>query len=421
MIRKQEMQPQPVVAINIGSSGVRAIAADWDERHKTFHILGSEFSNRHQSIEKGIPTNTSDVGFMISETLKKLANRVGRGELKNIFVCVGGRSLQAVHVQAHRLQRRSEIKDKMLNEMLNECKEKIELHSPAVGVVTVLPDKWIVDDTEFDDRPAGEYGKDITLNATAFVMRKEYCQKMEDSLTRTPAAVYKRIVIPDGDITALTTEEDREGGCAIINMGAQTTTLTIYRGEQFVMTKVVPLGGYHVSHDIETLGISAENAERIKRIHGTLNLKREDVDKGGAIPAAREGEEPIIVTFGNLSMIIASRIDEIMLPLLGEVHKEEIPIGKIYLTGGASMLKGIVPYLRKKTSIPVEYGTHAEWLAHDTDDEYYQPIYSSLIGTLLLGQVYLNEHPDEANKKRDKTIMGTLRDGLTILFGGEDE
>lgn len=420
MIRRQEMLTQPIVAINIGSMGVRAIAADWDERHKTFHILGGEFSNKHQSIEKGIPTNTSDVGFMLNEIIKKLANRVGRGELKNIFVCVGGRSLQSVHVQAHRLQRRSEIKGKMLNEMLRECKEKIELHTPAVGVIAVLPDKWIVDEQEFDERPKGEYGKDITLNATAFVMRREYCQKMDDSLVRTGIDIFRRVVIPDADITALTTEEERERGCAIINMGAQTTTLTVYRNEQFVLTKVIPLGGYHVSHDIETLGLSAEKAEKLKRIHGTLSLKKDDVEKGVRVPAAREGEEPIVVTFGNLSMIIASRIDEIMLPLLREVEKEEIRVDKIYVTGGASMLKGIVPYLRRKTSIPVDYGTHAEWLAHDTDDEYYQPTYSSLIGTLLLGQMFMEEHPDE-QVKRDTTFMGTLRDSLTIIFGGEEE
>lgn len=420
MIRRQEMLLQPIVAINIGSSGVRAIAADWDERHKTFHILGSEFSNKHQSIEKGIPTNTSDVGFMLNETLKKLKNRVGKGDLKNIFICAGGRSLQSVHVQAHRLQRRSEIKDKMLNEMLRECKEKIELHTPTVGVVAVLPDKWIVDEQEYDERPNGEYGKDITLKATAFVMRKEYCQKMEDSLKRSAMTIVQNIVIPDADITALTTEEERERGCAIINMGAQTTTLTIYRDEQFVLTKVIPLGGYHVSHDIETLGIASEKAEGLKRKYGTLNLKRDDVDRGVKVPAAREGEEPIIVTFGNLSMIIASRIDEIMLPLLKEIEKADFRVEKIYLTGGASMLKGIVPYLKKKTSLPVDYGTHAEWLAHDTEDEFYLPTYSSLIGTMLLGQMFIENHPDEEIHK-EPTFIGKVRDSLTIIFGGDDE
>ena len=420
MIRKQEMLLQPIVAINIGSSGVRAIAADWDDRHKTFHILGSEFSNKHQSIEKGIPTNTSDVGFMLNETLKKLTNRVGRGELKNIFVCVGGRSLQSVRVQAHRLQRKSEIKDKMLNEMLLECKDKIELHTPSVGVVTVLPDKWIVDEQEFDERPKGQYGKDITLEATAFVLRKEFNQKIDDSLQRTPIVVYQRIVMPDADISALTTNEEREQGCAVINMGAQTTTLTIYRNERFVLTKVIPLGGYHVSHDIETLGIASDKAEGLKRKYGTLSLKKEDLDKGVRVQAAREGEEPIIVTFGNLSMIIASRIDEIMLPLLGEVEKADFRVEKIYLTGGASMLKGIVPYLRKKTSVPIDYGTHAEWLAHDTDDEYYQPTYTPLIGTLLIGQMFLEEHPDEEIKK-DATFMGKFKNSIATLFGGDDE
>lgn len=403
--------------MNIGSSCVRAIAAEWDERHNTFHILGSESSNRHQSVEKGIPTNSSDVGFVINETWKKLNNRVGLGELKNIFVCVGGRSLQAVRVEAHRQQRRTEIKQKLLSEMIRECSEKIEARTPAAGVLSVVPERWEVDEQDYDEAPLGAIGRDITLYATAFVMRKEYCTKMEDTIKRAAIAIFHREVIPDACITALTTDEEREHGCAVIDLGAQTTTLTIYQRNQFQLTKVVPLGGYHVSHDIETLGISAVNAEKLKCKWGTLSLKADEVDKGLRVPAAREGEEPLIVTRGNLSSIIACRVNEILMPLLAEIEKVE-DIQAIYLTGGASMLKGIVPFLRKKTSIPVEYGSHAQWLADDTEDEYYQPLYGSLIGTLLLGQLYKDEHPDENPKPQ--TFLGKLKGELTDLFGGED-
>ena len=416
MVRKTDI-PQPLVAMNIGSSCVRAIAADWDERHNTFHILGCEYSNRHQSVEKGIPTNSSDVGFVLNETWKKLCNRVGRGELKNIFVCVGGRSLQSVHVEAHRQQRRSEIKQKLLNEMIRECSEKIEARTPAAGVLSVLPERWEVDEQYFDEAPIKQLGKDITLYATAFVMRKEYCTKMDDTIKRAGLAIFNREVIPDACITALTTDEERENGCAVIDMGAQTTTLTIFKDNQFQLTKVVPLGGYHVSHDIETLGISSINAEKLKCKWGTLSLKPEEVDKGLRVPAAREGEEPLIVTRGNLSSIIACRINEIIMPLIAEIEKTE-GIQTIYLTGGGSMLRGIVPFLRKKTSIPVEYGSHAQWLAADTEDEFYQPLYGSLIGTLLLGQMYKDEHPDE--EPQPKTVLGKLRKDLTDLFGGED-
>ncbi len=416
MVRKTDI-PQPLVAMNIGSSCVRAIAADWDERHNTFHILGCEYSNRHQSVEKGIPTNSSDVGFVLNETWKKLCNRVGRGELKNIFVCVGGRSLQSVHVEAHRQQRRSEIKQKLLNEMIRECSEKIEARTPAAGVLSVLPERWEVDEQYFDEAPIKQLGKDITLYATAFVMRKEYCTKMDDTIKRAGLAIFNREVIPDACITALTTDEERENGCAVIDMGAQTTTLTIFKDNQFQLTKVVPLGGYHVSHDIETLGISSINAEKLKCKWGTLSLKPEEVDKGLRVPAAREGEEPLIVTRGNLSSIIACRINEIIMPLLAEIEKTE-GIQTIYLTGGGSMLRGIVQFLRKKTSIPVEYGSHAQWLAADTEDEFYQPLYGSLIGTLLLGQMYKDEHPDE--EPQPKTVLGKLRKDLTDLFGGED-
>lgn len=417
MVRKTDL-PQPIVAINIGSSCVRAIAADWDERHNTFHILGSEFSNRHQSVEKGIPTNSSDVGFVINEIWKKLNNRVGRGELKNIFVCVGGRSLQSVHVEAHRQQRRTEIKQKLLNEMIRECSEKIEARAPEVGVLSVLPERWEVDEQDYDEAPLRVIGRDITLYATAFVMRKEFCTKMEDSIKRAAIAIFNREIIPDACITALTTDEEREQGCAVIDLGAQTTTLTIYKNNQFLLTKVIPLGGYHVTHDIETIGTTPAGAEKLKCRFGTLSLRPEMVDKSiGNIPAAREGEPALSITYGNLSSIIACRVNEIILPLLAEIEKTE-GIRAIYVTGGAAMLRGLVPFLKKKTTIPVEYGSHAQWLAADTEDEYYQPLYGPLIGTLLLGQMYKENHPDE--EPQPQTFMGKFKKELTDLFGGED-
>ena len=82
------------------------------------------------------------------------------------------------------------------------------------------------------------------------------------------------------------------------------------------------------------------------------------------------------------------------------------------------MLRGIVPFLKKKTTIPIEYGSHAQWLAAETDVEYYQPLYSPLIGTLLLGQMYKEEHPDE--EPQPQTMLGKFKKELTDLFGGED-
>lgn len=416
MVRNKEL-PQPIVAINIGSSCVRAIAADWDERHETLTILASESSSKHQGVEKGIPTNSSVVGFALNETWKKLCNRVGRGELKNVFVCIGGRSLQSVRVEAHRQQRRMEIKQKLVNEMIRECSVKIEARTPTAGVISVLPEWWEVDEQEFDKAPIGSFGKDITLYATAFVMRKEYTTKMDDTLKRTGMAIYDRALTSDACITALTTDEEREKGCAVIDMGAQTTTLTIYKNNQFQLTKVVPLGGYHVSHDIETLGISAQDAEKLKCKWGTLRLKQDQVDQGLRIPSVREGEPPLIVTRGNLGSIIAYRINEILMPLLAEVEKAG-DIQVIYLTGGASMLKGLVPFLRKKTTIPVEYGSHAQWLSKDTEDEYFMPVYGSLIGTLLLGQMYIKDHPNEIPKP--PTFIGKVVNDLMIIFTGEE-
>ena len=123
MAKKEKiLQSVPLVAIDLGSHNVRAMAAEMTNSG-LLRVLGVESSSKFECVEKGIVTHTANAGFMISEILKLLSNRIRVEGLPSAFACVGGRTMQVVPVFSRRDQvRKREVMRWLLDEMEEECK-----------------------------------------------------------------------------------------------------------------------------------------------------------------------------------------------------------------------------------------------------------------------------------------------------------
>lgn len=406
MAKKKEIQQSvPLVAVDLGSGGVRAMAAEMNQ-DGLLHVLGVETSNKFECVERGIVTNSSDAGFMIGEVLRKLSNRVGAEALPSAFVCVGGRTMQLVSVPCHRDQvRKKEIERHLLDEMEAECKYKVETKYPNAAVLDVIPYYFTLDGKDQDHEPTPDQ-KAMILdgNYIVFVGKKELEQKVVDSFNRSAKRLERMYVRPDALMNAIATDEEMRQGCAILDLGAQTTTLTVYKGNQYLSNKVVPMGGYDITRDIEQIGISVAYAEQLKCKYGMASPELVTSNHRFRIPAPTIPGGEVAVMATDLAEIIASRLDQILTPLLESLNQEASRYKMLYVTGGGAMLQGIVEYLQARTSIPVEYGSHAAWLAGDTSDEMYMPTYSALVGTLLLGASYRDAHPVVQSNNKGRLI-----------------
>ena len=118
--KKQTAEELPLVAIDLGSSGVRAMAA---ERlgADMLHILGVEESTKFPSVDRGVVTQSSNAGFMIGEVLRLLANRLNVPDLPTAFVLTGGRSMQIVQV----FSKRDQIHKREVSQSLLEAMEEL--------------------------------------------------------------------------------------------------------------------------------------------------------------------------------------------------------------------------------------------------------------------------------------------------------
>ena len=396
----------PLVAIEMGSDSVRAMAAR-RIAPDLFQILGVE--ERPQKlgnicVEQGIITQSSNAGYVIAEVLKLLANRIGEDGLPTAFLAVGGHSMQIVAVHSKRDQaRKKEISQALLDEMEQECKEKIELRNPNVAVLGLVPSYFILDGVEQDDLPTPEQRAALVeAHYTAFCGRKVIDTQLQKSFSQAGRSIEHAFVRPETLLSAFATCDGNHvlvNGCAVLDFGAHTTSFTAYKDGQYLLNKVVPKGGYHITRMLEQQGMSFATAEVLKKKYGCASADLVTNNVRLRVPASPEIGGDMIIASKELAEAIELKLQEILAPLLEELRKVESRISTLYITGGGSMLQGMAEYIQSQTSVRVQYGAHNLLLHRDTDEKYLSPEYTSLVGTILLGQDYRDSHKNQLVRK----------------------
>ena len=396
----------PLVAIDLGSDSVRAMAAQ-RIAPDLFRILGVE--ERPQKlgnlcVEQGIITQSSNAGYVIAEVLKLLANRIGVDELPTAFISVGGQSMQIVAVHSRRDQaRRKEISQELLDEMERECKEKIESRNPEVAVLGLVPSFFKLDGVEQDELPSAEQRAALVeAHYIAFYGRKAIDTQLQKSFSQAGRSIEHAFVRPECLLSTFATCDGNHvlmNGCAVLDMGAQTTTLTAYKGGQYLLNKVIPKGGYHITRMLEQQGLSFATAEVLKKKFGCASPQLVEKSVRLRVPASPEIGGDIVISTHELAEAIELKLQEILSPVREELQKVEGRIQTLYITGGGSMMAGILEYIQSLTSVKVQYGAHNLLLHRDTEEKYLSPQYTSLVGTVLLGQDYRDNHKNQPVQK----------------------
>ena len=396
----------PLVAIDLGSDSVRAMAAR-RVAQDLFQILGVE--ERPQKlgnvcVEQGIITQSSSAGYVIAEVLKLLANRIGVAELPTAFLSVGGQSMQIVAVHSKRDQaRKKEISQQLLDEMEQECKEKIEFRNPEVAVLGLVPSFFILDGAEQDELPSPDQRAALVeAHYIAFYGRKTIDTMLQKAFSQAARSIEHAFVRPECLLSTFATCDGNHvllDGCAVLDFGAQTTSLTAYKRGQYLLNKVVPKGGYHITRMLEQQGMTFVTAEVLKKTYGCASPDVLEKNVRLRVPASVEGGGELVITTRELAEAIELKLQEILAPLWEELQKVESRISTLYITGGGSMLQGMEEYIQSKTSVRVQYGAHNLLLHRDTDEKYLSPQYTSLVGTILLGQDYRDSHKNQLVRK----------------------
>ena len=411
----KEIDPlPPLLAIDIGSSSVKAMVARRVDNNTLF-VLGYEESKRDVEVHQGVVTKPYYIGMTVREIIEKLVLKLQlKDNFKSVFVCLGGKTMKVENVPAQReFTKPKIIEQSVLDEMEKEVVDKVEKNiknTTAVAVLGVYPAKYILDDHEQTYPPTErQVCQRIYTIYNAFVGMRDLKYKVKDSLMQANLEIKNYFARPDALCTVLT-DDDKEDGFAIVDMGAQTTTLTVFKDGEFVYSKTFLYGGDNITKAIMKYEIPFSTAEALKMQYASCRMKKK---VSYQVPTQNM---PVLISSDELTAITREKIDELFDTMFKEASQPLEDVKKIYLTGGGALLNGLIEYVARKTRVAILRGTHARWLdAARSQDKYCMPKYAALIGTLVMAFDYQEEHKT-MKPKGIKGKMGKMRDMIGVLF-----
>lgn len=422
------MMSNKYVAIDLGSSMISALAAEV-QPDGALKILGVE-SKPSDDVKHGIVEQVSGAAFKVNELVKWLQNSSKIPEIEQVSVSIGARSMKHHQTSVSRFVGASKtVSEQLISEMHDECERKVQ--NDKIAVFDVIPLSYELDGISTDE-PAGKTATQITGRYTVIYGNKNISDELDRCFDRTGLKVEYSPIASEALSTAVLEEQEREDGCALINFGASTTTLSIYKHGALQQLLVVPLGGKNITKDIQELGINEQHAERLKCLKGTALESLVEEPVYIQIPSIEAEKPPVRINTQFLATIIESRLEEIMNPIINAIqtYPEALDAG-IIICGGASKLNNLVDFITEKSGIYARFGNHADWLMDKTPEKYLDPVLSQLIGTILLTHEYRELHPieveDKSGKKKQKEvkiprkgIKERLANGLMTFFGDEN-
>jgi cell division protein FtsA len=203
------------------------------------------------------------------------------------------------------------------------------------------------------------------------------------------------VLEPLASSEAVLTDEEKEAGVVLVDIGGGTTDVAIYYDNVIGHTAVIPFGGNMVTADIrEGCSILQKQAEDLKVKFGYAIGDIAPENKVVSIPGIA-GREPKEISFKNLAYIIQSRMEEILDAVNFEIQNsgfaEKLTAG-VVITGGGAMLKNLPQLVKFKTAMDVRLGHPNVHISGKGREEINQPMYATSVGLILKGLEYINEN-----------------------------
>lgn len=376
---------QLIAAIDIGTTKIVAIVGKMNENRK-LEVIGMS-KTTSKGVKRGVVLNIEETVNSIQTTVEDIRNKTGLSP-SEVFVGIAGQHIRSIRNRTYlnRSSYNDEITEedirKLVNDMYNSQIEAGE------EIIHVLPQSFIVDNEAGVKNPIGMSGKRLEGNFHIVIGQISSARNMEKCINRVGMTVKEMILEPLASSEAVLTEDEKEAGVALIDIGGGTTDLAVYYDNVIYHTAVIPFGGNVVTRDIkEGCSILGRQAEQLKIQFGSALGDLAQEDKVVTIPGI-SGRDPKEISFRSLAYIIQSRMEEILDHVIYEIETsgvaDKLSAG-IVLTGGGALLRHLPQLVKFKTGYDVRVGYPNEHLAAEGLEEVNQPMYSTSVGLLLKG------------------------------------
>ncbi|MVN20742.1 cell division protein FtsA [Mucilaginibacter arboris] len=380
-----------VVGLDIGTTKICAIVGRRSKDH-TVEILGIGKAES-AGVTRGVVSNIDKTVQGITQAID-IAAAQSNVEIRVVNVGIAGQHIKS-------LQHRGLITRRDLNREINrkDIDKLIEdmynlVMPPGEEIIHVLPQEFTVDNEPGIKDPIGMAGVRLEANFHIISGQVTAVKNIVKCVTKAGLESHELILEPLASSEAVLTEEEKEAGVVLIDIGGGTTDLAIFHEGIIRHTAVIPFGGNSVTEDIrEGCSVMRNIAEMLKTRFGSALAEENKDNEIVCVPGLR-GRESKEISVKNLAYVIQARMEEIIEHVYYEIKTsgyEKKMIGGIVITGGGAELKHLPQLVEYVTGLDCRIGYPSEHLAKNEVlqknifDELQSPMYATGIGLLIKG------------------------------------
>jgi cell division protein FtsA len=374
------------VGLDIGTTKIVAIIGKENEYGK-IEVLGIGRS-KSLGVHRGVVNNITQTIQSIQQAVDQAQANSGL-KIGSVVVGIAGQHIRSLQHSDYITRANSEevINEDDLDKLCNQVYKLVML--PGEEIIHVLPQEYKVDGQAEIKQPIGMYGGRLEANFHVVVGQVSSIKNIGRCIKSAGLELGNITLEPLASSDAVLSQEEKEAGVALIDIGGGTTDLAIFKDGIIRHTAVIPFGGNVITEDIkEGCSIIEKQAELLKIKFGSAWPGENKDNEIVSIPGLR-GREPKEITLKNLSKIIHARVVEIVEQVYVEIknygHEEQKKklIAGIVLTGGGSQLKHLKQLVEYITGMDTRIGYPNEHLAGDSEEEIASPLYATAVGLLM--------------------------------------
>ena len=323
-----------IVAIELGSSKVTGIAGQ-KNLDGSINVLAVVKEDSSSFIRKGVVYNIDKTAQCLTSIIKKLETQL-KTQITQVYVGVGGQSIRSVkNVVTKDLPGETIITQDMVIELMdanrNMTYQDQEILDAAVQEYKV--------GTQFQLDPVGIQATHLEGHFLNILERKAFYRNLNKCFETAGINVAEMYLAPLALADSVLTEVEKRSGCALVDIGSDTTTVSVYSKNILRHLAVIPLGSNNITKDIATLQMEESDAEKMKLKYGSAYTDNSEIDNElkYSIDSERQVESRKFIE------IVEGRLEEIIENVWYQIPSEYYDklLGGIILTGGGSNMKNI--------------------------------------------------------------------------------
>ena len=337
------MAKEFIVAIELGSTNIIGVAGK-KNIDGSISILSVIKEDSTSCINKGVVYNIDKTVQCLTNIIKRLETSL-KAKVAQVYVGVGGQSIRSVkNTLIKELPLDTVVTLDMVNELMDENRN---MTYPAQEVLDAITQEYKVD-AQYQLDPVGIQCTRLEANLLNILWKKSFYRNLNKCFDNAGIAIAEMYLAPLALADSVLTDVEKRVGCVLVDLGAETTTVSVYYRNILRHLAVIPLGGNNITIDIASLQMDDENAEKMRK-YASAYTDSKDIDENlkYSIDEDRQVDSKTFIE------IVEARLEEIIKNVWYQVPSEYTDklLGGFIITGGVSNMKNIEKAFKQHTGV----------------------------------------------------------------------